>query len=381
MASFDGPSDIAEGGSVAFTLASDDLDLAGASATIGCDFAFTTEGGTAGADDCADAAGSGTIDAAAIASGSSVPLLRPRALSDALFEGPETVFPERSLTGIAFADGFATRRREITLRDAPPMGAAAGDALGGGAREDRLYGRGGDDRLLGGEGADRVRDEEGDDRLRGGRGEERLLRRRRRRPPARVGTCSAAIEARMTSGEGRAATGCAAGSATTGLRARTSRMARRAANGSTAGWTTTRCMAAGGGERADAMDGGPGADVFVFVFVFASGADRVADFASGEGAIEVDDPLWRGRLDLADVLSAFGVITGGARCSTSAAAMRRGSRGWPRSPTSREARRSFDLSARPGGRGSLTASPRPLAIPPRKPTRLLKNAPCREDPR
>lgn len=76
----------------------------------------------------------------------------------------------------------------------------------------------------------------------------------------------------------------------------------------------------GGGPGADTLRGGPGADTLrggddadTFVFLNADDFLLIEDFSFGDGdRLELDSMLWGGGLTSAQVLSAYGRVTGGA---------------------------------------------------------------------
>lgn len=153
-------------------------------------------------------------------------------------------------------------------------GGAGHDVLRGSAGQDTLNGDGGDDTLYGGTAADWLYGGDGDDRLYGSQGRDTLFG-----GDGDDWLSGATAQDRLDGGAG----------------------ADRLEGGAGA----DRLI---GGAGNDVLRGGTGADTFVFADTF--GHDLIEDFRIGADQLELDQSLWGGGLDAAQVLDRFGHLDG-----------------------------------------------------------------------
>ena len=180
-------------------------------------------------------------------------------------------------TGTRGADRIAGTGADDLIR-----GGGGGDQIRGGAGKDVLEGQRGNDRLMGGG---------GNDELKGGLGRDVLL-----------------------GGAGRdaASGGGGADTAKGGLGADVLR----------GGAGADRLFGQGGNDRIfgqggnDRLDGGKGRDILnggvgqdTFVFRDGYGKDKIIGFNRGQDRIELDDALWSGTLNKAQVVDTFARVT------------------------------------------------------------------------
>ena len=360
VASVEGPRrfEIAEGKTAAFALTFDNLT----NAQITYRYAFTADGGTASANDFAGESGSGSIALVSTSPERETQRFSLRAEADGRIEGPETVFLDVSLSGIAFANGAQSQRYEITILDVPPTssgddqltGSNGDDVMTGGAGRDTLRGRGGDDEISGGSGRDRLyggagnddlkgggdddalKGNGGGDALHGGNGDDRLyggsgrdaLHGNADDDRLEGGGGNDKLKGgggrdRLDGGEGDDRLYGGSGRDTLIGRGGDDRLKGSSGDDALRGNGGADALIGGGGDDRlkggggrDRLDGGEGNDVLAGgsgrdVFVFAEGADRITDFAEGKDTIRLNDALWSRDLDAAGVLKAFGTISDG----------------------------------------------------------------------
>ncbi len=158
-------------------------------------------------------------------------------------------------------------------------GDAGNDQIVGNAGTDRLRGGSGDDSLIGGHDADDLRGQGGADHLFGQSGDDLML-----------------------GGGGNDTLNGGGGNDTLSGHKGNDSLYGSLGNDSLSGSIGNDMLNGGAGD--DILTGGRDADVFVFQD--NHGADRIDDFQHGIDSLKLDDALWAGLLDAAEVVSTYG---------------------------------------------------------------------------
>lgn len=215
--------------------------------------------------------------------------------------------PDGTVTRIADLPGrhpsitvFDTLPVSLDLPD-PVIGGGGGDTLEGTDRSERILGLGGDDTMAGLGGNDTMLGATGNDAADGGAGEDSIAG-----GAGNDSLAGGADDDTLPGDAGNDTLDGGDGADVLGGGLGADRIGGGAGDDALRGNDGADTLTGGAGN--DTLTGGGGADRFVFAP--GGGADRIADFTPGSDTLVLQSSLWGGGLGVADVLDAFGSVSG-----------------------------------------------------------------------